>query len=151
DAEAFLAKPLPQIPFFLVFGPDIGLVRERVTCLLSRLVKDQHDPFQLARLDGHALQKDPALLLDEAQTMGLFATKRVLWIEAGERTPPAAMTRVFELPQVDVTLIMEADALRRDAPLRRLFEHDRRAIAIECEPDNPVQLAALIDQAAARE
>ena len=44
----------------LVFGPDAGLVSERVDALVRASVDDPDDPFSLVRLDGDALASDPA-------------------------------------------------------------------------------------------
>jgi DNA polymerase III subunit delta len=53
EFDSFLARG--KQPIVLIFGPDAGLVRERVQAVIARAVEDPNDPFSLARLDGDAL------------------------------------------------------------------------------------------------
>ena len=55
DVEAFIARPDPARPVVLVFGPDAGLVSERVNALVKASVDDANDPFSLVRLEGEEL------------------------------------------------------------------------------------------------
>ena len=45
DIERFVARPDPARPIVLVYGPDAGLVHERVERLIKASVDDPHDPF----------------------------------------------------------------------------------------------------------
>src|ERR1700751_5468291 len=54
NADAFIARPDPAKPVVLVFGPDSGLVSERVNALIKASVDDVNDPFALARLGSAA-------------------------------------------------------------------------------------------------
>ena len=58
NADAFIARPSPEQPVVLVFGPDAGLVRERAERLIKASVDDLQDPFALVRLEGDALASD---------------------------------------------------------------------------------------------
>src|SRR5260370_24597108 len=81
--EASLAEPSAAQLFALVFGPDAGLVSERVQAILRATVEDLNDPFRLVRLEGDELAADPARLVDEAGTIPLFGGKRAIWAKAG--------------------------------------------------------------------
>src|SRR5438067_4904577 len=72
EAERFIDRPDPTKAVVLVFGADAGLVAERVEALIAKSVDDPADPFQLARLDGDALARDPGRLSEEANTIPLF-------------------------------------------------------------------------------
>src|SRR6516164_10096982 len=54
DVDAFVARPDPVRRVVLVFGPDAGLIGERVRAVLAS-VDDMSDPFALARLNGEEL------------------------------------------------------------------------------------------------
>ena len=71
ETERFLARPDPARPIVLVFGPDAGLVRERVEALIHGAVDDPKDPFQLARIEGDDLSGNPGRLVEEANTIPL--------------------------------------------------------------------------------
>ena len=68
DVDQFIARPDPSRPVILVYGPDSGLVRERVDALVAAAVDDPRDPFSLARIEGDALADEPERLVEEAHT-----------------------------------------------------------------------------------
>src|SRR6266851_498158 len=74
DIDAFAARPDPKRPIALVFGPDAGLVRERVDAIIKAAVDDPADPFALARLEGDALADEPTRLVEEMRAAGLTIT-----------------------------------------------------------------------------
>ena len=78
DVDAFLARPDPARPVMLVFGPDAGLVSERVNALIKASVDDVNDPFSLVRLEAEELSANPARLVEEAQTIPLFGGRRAV-------------------------------------------------------------------------
>ena len=145
EAERFLARPPPQIYLYLVFGTDAGLVTERARKIISRAVDDPKDPFQLVRIGGDELANDPARLADEANTIPLFGGRRAILIEAQGKTFVAAFEPVLGPPPRDCTIVIEAGALKKDAPLRTLCERERNAAAIQCYPDSSKDIAQLID------
>src|SRR5258708_26601025 len=83
EIDSFIARPDAKRPIALVFGPDAGLVRERVDALIKTAVDDPADPFALARLDGDALADEPTRLVEEAHTMPLFGGRPARWVKAG--------------------------------------------------------------------
>src|ERR1044072_4090622 len=76
DIDSFVAKPDSARAVVLVFGPDAGLVSERVDAIIKASVDDVNAPFALVRLDGDTLASDPARLIDEATTVPLFGGGR---------------------------------------------------------------------------
>src|SRR5258708_30004071 len=118
EIEKFLARPDPARPIVLVFGPDAGLVRERVEALINGAVDDPKDPFQLARLDGDELAGEPSRLVEEANTIPLFGGRRAVWVKAGGRNFAPAVAALIALPSPDRRVVIEAGDLRKTAPLR---------------------------------
>ena len=145
EAERFLARPPPHIYLYLVFGTDAGLVAERARKIISHAVSDPKDPFQLVRIGGDELANDPLLLADEANTIPLFGGRRAISIEAQGKTFVGAFAPVLGAPPSDCTIVIEAGALQKDAPLRTLCERERNAAAIQCYPDSAKDIAQLID------
>jgi len=146
DAESFVARPDPRRPVVLVFGPDAGLVRERVDALIKSAVDDPADPFALARLDGDALADEPTRLVEEAHTVPLFGGRRAVWVKAGGRSfVEAVETLLAAPPAADCRVVIEAGDLRRNAPLRERCEKSSMAVAIPCYVDGDRELARLID------
>ena len=146
EVERFLARPDPARPIVLVYGPDAGLVRERVQALIAAAVDDPGDPFQLARLDGDELAGAPARLLDEANTIPLFGGRRAVLVRAGARNLAPAVEALIGAAFPDCRVVIEAGDLRRNSPLRVACERARNAVALPCYPDAERDLLRLIDE-----
>jgi DNA polymerase III subunit delta len=145
DVDGFLARPDPARPVVLVFGPDAGLVSERVNALIKASVDDVNDPFSLVRLDADELAANPARLVEEAQTIPLFGGRRAVWAKAGSRNIAPAVEAVLALPASECRVVIEAGDLRRNAPLRVVCERAKNAAALPCYADTERDLARLID------
>jgi DNA polymerase III subunit delta len=146
DIDRFIAKPNPAQPVVLVYGPDAGLVRERVDALVRASVDDPADPFALARIDSEELSANPGRLADEANTVPLFGGRRAVLLRVNSRhNIVPSIEVVLEAPPRDCRIVVEAGELRKTAPLRALFEKAKVGAAIACYPDGERDLARLID------
>jgi DNA polymerase-3 subunit delta len=151
DVDAFVARPDPARRVALVFGPDAGLVGERVRAILAASVDDPNDPFALARLEGEELTAEPARLTEEALTMPLFGGRRAVWVKAGSRNIAPAVEALLADPLFagatpQCRVVIEAGDLRRNAPLRALCERAKNAAALPCYADSERDRARLIDE-----
>jgi DNA polymerase-3 subunit delta len=145
DADAFVARPDPARPVVLVFGPDAGLVGERVSAIIKASVDDPNDPFALARLESEDISAEPSRLVEEAQTMPLFGGRRAVWVKAGNRNIAPAVEALLGAPLAQCRVVIEAGDLRRNAPLRALCERAKNAAALPCYADSEKDRARLID------
>jgi DNA polymerase-3 subunit delta len=145
DIDRFVAKPDPAQPIVLVYGPDAGLVRERVDALVRASVDDPNDPFALARIEPEDLSANPARIVEEAHTIPLFGGRRAVLVRAGTRNIASAVETVIAAPSRDCRVIIEAGDLRKSSPLRALCEKAKVAAAVPCYVDNERDLARLID------
>ena len=85
DVDRFIAKPDPAQPIVLVYGPDAGLVRERVDALVRASVDDPNDPFAFVRIEGEELSANPSRLVEEANTVPLFGGRRAVLVRVNPR------------------------------------------------------------------
>lgn len=145
EADRFINRPPSDVFLYLVFGTDTGLVAERARTILSRAVDDVKDPFQLIRLDGDDVASDPMRLVDEANAIPMFGGRKAIGLEASAKSLLPAIEPLFKAPPRDCTIVVEAGALKRDHQLRKLFEKESGAAAIECYPDSARDLSQLID------
>src|SRR5262245_31689195 len=145
EIDRLLARPAALPAIVLVFGPDVGLVRERTEAIVRASVDDTADPFALVRLDGDDLSGDPVRLVDEAQTVPLFGGRRAIHLRAGGKNIVPAVEPLFDLSLRDCRVVIEAGDLKRNAPLRSLCEGAKNVVAIACHPDDEKKLARLID------
>jgi DNA polymerase III subunit delta len=147
EIDAFIARPDPARPIALIFGPDLGLVRERTEALIAKSVDDLNDPFALARIEGDTLAEEPERLVEEAHTVPLFGGRRAVWVKAGSRNFVAAVERVIAAPPAsDCRVVIEAGDLKRNAPLRMACERAAVVAAIPCYVDGERELGRLVDE-----
>jgi DNA polymerase-3 subunit delta len=145
DVAGILRKPDPRIAIFLVYGPDAGLVTERAKALAEARVDDPADPFQLIRLDGDVIAGDPARLIDEAGTIGLFGNRRAIWVRATSRNLAPAVEPLLSANLQDTTIVIEGGDLPKSAPLRTLCEKAPGVLALPCYSDTGRDLGELVD------
>jgi DNA polymerase-3 subunit delta len=147
EADKFIVKPDPKVPLVLVYGPDAGLVCERVEALIRASVDDPSDPFSLARIESEELAANPARLADEANTVPLFGGRRAVLLKINSRhNVVPSVEAVLDDPPRDCRIIVEAGELRKGAPLRTVCEKAKTAAVISCYPDRAQDLARLIDE-----
>jgi DNA polymerase-3 subunit delta len=145
DVERFIARPNPGEPIVLVYGPDAGLVRERVDALVKASVDDPNDPFALARIEAEDLSANPSRIVEEAHTIPLFGGKRAVLVRAGSRNIASAVESVIAAPSPECRVIIEAGDLKKSSPLRALCEKAKVAAALPCYADGEAALKKLID------
>ncbi len=146
EVDRFIAQPDTGTPIILVFGPDAGLVRERVDALVRASVDDPRDPFAFVRIEGEELSGNPSRLVEEAHTVPLFGGRRAVLVKAGSRNIAAAVESVVAAPSNECRIIIEAGDLKKNAALRTLCEKAKVAAALPCYADNERGLARLIDE-----
>ena len=145
EVESYLAKPNPAHAIILLFGADVGLVRERADALIAAAVDDVNDPFSLVRLEGDDLASEPSRLVDEAMTVPLFGGRRAIRVRAGGRNFASGVDVLLKEPPKDCRIVIEAGELRRDSPLRVMCEKAKTAAAIACYADTTRDLERLIE------
>lgn len=146
--KAFLAKPDPDTPAILVYGPDAGLVRERAGLLARRIVEDLNDPFNAIELTDGDLRDEPGRLADELSALSFAGGERVVRLRtSGEASVKAAQTLIDGLDSDAVKpnglVVIEAGDLGPRSGLRKLFEKAKRGAALPCYADGPADVREL--------
>src|SRR3954463_1751249 len=90
--DDFLKNPGEKTAAVLVFGPDEGLVRERVNALVKAAAGSGDDPFRVVELGGDVIRPDPAGLMDEAGAISMLGGRRAVRIQGA----PEARAKVIE-------------------------------------------------------
>jgi len=78
NIEGFVQKPTPDVAAVLLYGPDEGLIRERMKILSKSVVEDVNDPFNVVEFSAGQLLENPSRLLDEAQSISMLGGRRVV-------------------------------------------------------------------------
>jgi DNA polymerase-3 subunit delta len=147
NADRFAAKPDAGVRGVLVYGPDRGLVRERVGKLIRSVVADPEDPFRVAELTGDQLKKEPAVLPDEAAAMAFGGGQRVVIVRAPSEDTANTFRDFLADPAGDALVVVEAGDLDGRSKLRGAFEKAERGAALPCYRDEGRDLAGLIQEA----
>ncbi|MGE0564747.1 MAG: DNA polymerase III subunit delta [Pseudolabrys sp.] len=146
EVDGFVTRPDSARPVVLVFGPDAGLVRERVEALIRASVENPDDPFALARIDSEELGANPSRLADEANTVPLFGGRRAVLLKVNSRhNIVPSVEAILDAPPSDCRVIIEAGDLKKNAPLRTVCEKSKIAVALPCYADGEREIGRLID------
>jgi DNA polymerase-3 subunit delta len=145
QVERFLRRPDPATPVVLIYGPDEGLVRERVERLIAAVLDDPRDPFRASELGLDLVRAEPARLADEARALCLMGGRRVVRLRQASDQATAACRGLLALERIDALVVIDAGELPASSSLRRLIEGAPAAAAIACYRDEGQGLAALID------
>ena len=144
--EDCLLKPPPAFSGFLIFGQNEGLVSDRARRLARALVDDPADSMQLIRVAGDALSDSPSRLADEFFAISMFGGRRAIVVTSGLRQITQYVEPLLGAPRGECAFIVTAGKLKKDSPLRLLFERSGHGAAIECQPDKPEDIADLVDK-----
>lgn len=158
DIERFLSRPDPAIRAALIYGRDLGVVRERGQQLAAKIAKDPNDPFDVAQLTDGDLECDAARLEGELAAQSLMGGRRLVRLRFG--TEKASLDKLAaealgrhaagEL-NPDAFLLVEAGALGRDSALRKAAEKAPGAATIPCYEDEPGDVARQVREALAKD
>jgi len=144
SADAFVRKPDAHMAVVLVYGPDTGLVSERVKALVKVSVDDPADPFQLVQIDGDDISSDPARLADEAFTIPLFGGRRAIRVRAGGRNLVPAVEPLLQNPPTDCRVVIEGGDWKKSHALVGLVERSRAGAVLACYSDESTNIGELI-------
>ncbi len=147
-ADAFAAAPPDDIRAVLLYGPDLGLVRERAETLTRAVAGALSDPFNVIELTPAALKEEPSRLTDEVCALSMMGGRRVVRLrettDAVAKQSEEAITAGGE-----ALMIVEAGDLSPRSKLRTLFEKTNGTAAIACYMDEGVGLDDLVRRALA--
>lgn len=150
DYDSFCEDPDPRYPIVLIYGPNRGLVSERIETLISNVRGKAKGEFAVIPLDGDTLASDPGRLADESRTIGLFGEKRILHVRAGSRSFADGLKAVVADPSPETLIAIEAGDLAKNSPLRTILEAAKSAAVIPCYDDDARTIGALIDSSVLR-
>ena len=78
DVERFLAQPDEKIRAAVIYGRDLGVVRERASLLAGKVTPRPDDPFDVALLTDSDLDSDGGRLEGELAAQSLMGGRRLV-------------------------------------------------------------------------
>ena len=158
DIERFLGKPDPAIRAALIYGRDIGVVRDRGHQLAAKLVPNPDDPFDVALLTEQDLADDGGRLEGELAAQSLMGGRRLVRLRLTAEKPAADKLAAEALERhakgelnPDAFFLIEAGNLGRESALRKVCEKANGAAAIPCYEDEPGDVARMVRELLARD
>ena len=150
--EGFLQQPNPSLRVILVYGPDAGLVRERVNQLAAKIAPNLDDPFQVSLLSDEDLKQTPGRLADEAAQISFGGERRLILVRSAQQATAKAL-KVFlkdlpkdlpeDVPGESLILLQAGDLSPRD-DLRGQCEAHKYAAAVPCYLGSPQMIQGLM-------
>ena len=142
-ADAFAAAPPDDIRGLLIYGPDLGLVRERAETAAKAIAGSLSDPFNNVEFTPAALREEPSRLTDEACALSMMGGRRVIRLREATDAVAGAATDALAADG-EALIIVEAGDLNPRSKLRSLFEKTDGAAAIPCYMDSGAGLDDLV-------
>ena len=148
EVDGWLARPQAGVAIVLLYGPDRGLVSERAKRFAERSGIPLDDPFSVVKLDAAEIEKDPGRLIDEANTVPMFAGRRLLWVRnaQAQKTIADDVKALAASPPPDAIILIEAGDLKKGGALRAVVEGGKASIALPCYSDDSRSVDAVIDE-----
>ncbi len=125
----FLRDPGP-IRVVLLFGEDVGMIRDRAEILVRAVAGSLDDPFMVAELARDQMRD----LANEAASMSLMGGRRVVRVR--DVTDAAAeAVRAMLKSAAPALVVLEGGGLASRSKLRTLLEAAPDGVAIGCYPE----------------
>jgi DNA polymerase III subunit delta len=158
DIERFLGRPDPAIRAALIYGRDIGVVRDRGHQLAAKLVPNPDDPFDVALLTDQDLADDGGRLEGELAAQSLMGGRRLVRLRLTAEKPAADKLAADALERhakgelnPDAFFLIEAGNLGRESAVRKVAEKVSGAAAIPCYEDEPGDVARMVRELLAKD
>jgi len=145
-AEGFARRPDAGIRAVLVYGPDSGLVRERVDALVRSVVADPGDPFRVVELTPAQVAKEPALIADEAAALAFGGGRRVVLLREADDSTVKGLKAFLDEPAGDGFVVISAGDLTPKSKLRQAFERAGVGAALPCYRDDASSVQTVISE-----
>ena len=155
DIERFLKTPDPAIRVAVIYGRDIGVVRERAQALARVVTARPDDPFDCALLTETDIDGAVGKLEGELQAISMMGGRRLVRLRLGEKVAidraaaEALAAHAAGEFNPDAFFLIEAGALGRDSQVRKVGEKAQGVAVIPCYEDEPSDLARLTREALA--
>lgn len=128
QVEGFLRDP-GAAKVALLFGDDVGLIRERARALVRAIAGSSDDPFRVVDLDRDGIGAVPSEMASASLTGG----RRVVRVRDVTDAAAALVQRVLD-DKSEGFLVLEAPGLVARAKLRGIVEKAARGVTIGCYP-----------------
>ncbi len=143
DIVSYVNAPL-KAQGMLLYGPDLGLIRQRVQQVIATVLKNPDDPFGRIELSAEQVEADPARLYDELSAFSFTGEPRLLILRDASDSLTKHIEPALEALTPTTYFLMFAGDLAGKSSLRALIEKHPSVVAIPCYRDEGAGLDTLI-------
>ena len=148
NIEAFVKSPSAGIGAVLLYGPDEGLIRERMSVMSKHVVVDINDPFNVCEFTAAQLSDKPSLLLDEAMSISMLGGRKVIRLrDASDKFTAIIKDTLAVLTAESNFILIDGGELPARSTLRALFENAENAAALPCYVEDTDSISRVISSA----
>lgn len=144
DIDNFVQTPQAFARVILLYGPERGLLNERLETIGKTICPDLNDPFNVIKLDAAQIIEDPARLSDEAQALSMMGGARLIIIRDAGNTLTTALKEYLKSPSQENLVLIEGRDLDARSSLRLCCEKDKNAAALPCYIESDRDIAGVI-------
>ncbi len=131
---SYLRDRDPAIHALLIYGGDLGAVREHAVKVIEANGVRSDDPFNPVLIADQALIANPGLLANEIAAIPMFGGRRIVWIRDAGQGLAKALEPLLHQP-VSGLVVAESDSLAKSSKLRQLFERSSSTLAVALYDD----------------
>ncbi len=154
EVARVLKNPDAAIRIFLIYGEDIGLVREHAERVSKSIIPDLEDPFAVTRLTEEDIKADPASLADALAALSMIGGERLVRLRlSGDNAVAAEVVSAIDKSELtaEARFVIETGSLRPTSKLRKAAEAAKCAVAAPCYADGARDALALAESSFAGE
>ena len=111
--KQFIKNPDKKNRAILIFGPDIGMVKENTSKLASFFSTSQSPEGDIITIDDSDLTNDPDRLSIEVNTISMFGGEKIIKFRPGSRTNPKILDEFLENKSLPAYLLVESGDLKK--------------------------------------
>jgi DNA polymerase-3 subunit delta len=131
---SYLRERDPATRAMLIYGGDLGAVREQAVKVVEANGVRPDDPFNPVIVADQTLIANPGLLADETATIPMFGGRRIVWVRDAGQGLAKALEPLLDQP-VSGLVVAESGPLAKSAKLRLLFERSPSTLAVALYDD----------------
>lgn len=137
------ASALNQMPSLFVFGADVGGIADAAQTALN-LLGVKKNGFDVIKITPDDLKVTPSLFWDEASSMSLLASKRIIHLCNPSDTFEKELALYLQKPVPGVFVLVTSDSLNTKSAIYRLYKADAKSAALGCYLPSVSELKSLI-------
>src|SRR5690349_8675232 len=121
DIDNFINNNLHKMIAILVYGPDDGLIKERVKEISAKIIDDVKDPFQRLEFSYDKVKDDFSSVIDAIFSISLSRKKRLITLGNCGNNLPSSIGEILTNYKGNNFILFTASDLSPSSALRKFF------------------------------